>query len=186
MVPRYKRHLVSDAVISIVSDSRLRGKWVALSTLEVALKQRYDFGDHLELTSTLMSRVMTALVPDIDSLQQSSNGMYRIQHVASTSYATGMPEDGKRKKFHFFYFQDEQKHSSKHPSTIESTDKILGPQNSIVESFKQQETRNLHKKPRVHENVDDELLEMRSKFTAEATYIFFNNCLVIFNGDDNE
>ena len=81
MVPRYNRHLVSDAVISIVSDSRLRGKkWVALSTLEVALKQRYDFGDHLELTSMLMSRVMAALVvPNIDSLQQSSsNGMYRI------------------------------------------------------------------------------------------------------------
>ena len=111
--------------------------------------------------------------------------MYRIQHVA-TSYSTGMPEDGKRKKFHFFSFQDEQKPPSKHPSTIESTDKILGPQNSIVESFKQQETRNLHKKPQVHENVDDELLEMRSKFTAEATYIFFNICLVIFNGDDDE
>ena len=80
MAPRYKSGIVSDAIISIVSDSRLRGKWVALSTLEVALKQRYDFGDHLELTSMLMSRVMAALVvPNIDSLQQSSsNGMYRI------------------------------------------------------------------------------------------------------------
>ena len=67
MVPRYNRHLVGDAVISIVSDLRLHGEWVALSTLEVALKQRYDFGDHLDLISTLMSRVMAALVPDIDS-----------------------------------------------------------------------------------------------------------------------
>jgi hypothetical protein len=83
MAPRYKRNIVSDAVISIVttSDFRLRGKWVSLLTLEDALKERYEFGDHLELTLMLKNRVMTALVPDIDSLQQSSNGMYpHIQH----------------------------------------------------------------------------------------------------------
>ena len=81
IVPRYNRNIVSDAVISIVSDSRLPGKWVSLSTLEVAFKQqRYDFGDNLKLTSTLMSRVMAALAPDVDSLQWSSNGMCRIQH----------------------------------------------------------------------------------------------------------
>ena len=91
-----------------------------------------------------------------------------------------MPEDGKRKKFQFFYFQGEQKPPSKHPySTIELRDKILGPQTSIVELFKQQETQNLHKKPRVRENVDNELLEMRSKSTAEATQIIFNYYLVI-------
>ena len=65
MVPRYNRTIVNDVVFSIVSNSRLRaaGKWASLSPPEVALKQRYDFGDHLELMSMLMSRVMTGLVP---------------------------------------------------------------------------------------------------------------------------
>ena len=161
MAPRSKKSIVSDVVISIISDSRLRGKWVSLSTLEEALKQRYDFGDHLELTSTLLSKVMAGLVPDIDSLKHSRNGMYRIQH----HYAV---PDGKTKKIHFFYFQDKQKPPPKHPSINDSWDKILFCQRSILQSFKQQGTRHQNKKPRVRENVDDELLEMRSTFTAEA------------------
>ena len=35
-LPRYNRNIVSHIVISIVSDLRLRGKWVSLSTLEVS------------------------------------------------------------------------------------------------------------------------------------------------------
>jgi hypothetical protein len=156
MAPRSKKGIVRDAVISIVSDSRLRGKWVSLSTLEEALKQRYDFGDHLVLTSLLLSTVLTHLVPDIDSL----NGMYRIQH----RYVV----DGTKKKIYFFYFQDKQKHPPKHPSINESWDRILYRQRSILQSFKQQGTRHQNKKQRVREKVDDELLEMRSALTAEA------------------
>jgi hypothetical protein len=81
MAPRSSRNVVSDNVISqLVSDSRLHGKWVSSSTLEVALKPRCDFGDHLSLTSMMMKTVMTALEPDVDSVQQSSNSMCRVQH----------------------------------------------------------------------------------------------------------
>jgi hypothetical protein len=77
-----------------------------------------------------------------------------------------------RKKIHFFYFQDEEKSVPEHPSIEESWIKILDHQSSILESFKQQGTRHQHKKPRVREEaddeVDDELLAMRSKFAAEA------------------
>jgi hypothetical protein len=61
----------SQSLLGVASDLRLRGKWVSLWTLEVALKQRYGFGDNLKLTSILMSKVMTTLVTDIDSMQQS-------------------------------------------------------------------------------------------------------------------
>jgi hypothetical protein len=80
MAPPSKKRIVNDAVISIVSDSCLRGKWVSLLTLGLALKQRHDFGDHLELTSMQLGSMMTKLAPDVDSLLQSSNGMCRIQH----------------------------------------------------------------------------------------------------------
>jgi hypothetical protein len=60
-------------VISIVGEeSRLRGSnWLSLSTLTGRCFETevYDFRDHLELTSTLMSEVMAAFVPDSDSLQ---------------------------------------------------------------------------------------------------------------------
>jgi hypothetical protein len=144
MAPRYKRNIVSDAVISIVSDLRLRGKWVSSLTLEDALKQRYDFGDHLELTSMPMNRVMTALVPVIYSLQQSSNGVYHIQH----SYIV---HDGKKKRIHLFYFQDEEKAPPRHPSIDESWDKIHGHHSSILQSLKQKGTRHQHKKQGVGE-----------------------------------
>jgi hypothetical protein len=87
--------------------------------------------------------------------------MCRIQHHFVV--------DGKKKKIHFFYFQDEQKPPPKHPSISESWDKILFYQRSILELFKIQGTRHRNKKPRVRENVDDELLQVRSTFTAEAT-----------------
>jgi hypothetical protein len=59
-----------------MGNSHLRDKRVSFSNLEEASKQSYDFGDHLELASTLMGSVMKTLVrPDIDSLRQSINGM---------------------------------------------------------------------------------------------------------------
>jgi hypothetical protein len=110
-----------------------------------------------------MNRVMTSLVPDIDSLKQSSNGVYHIQH----SYVV---HNDKKKRIHFFYFQNEEKAPPRHPSIDESWDKIIGHQSSILQSLKQQETRHRqHKKQQVSETIDDdELLEMHSKFTAEA------------------
>jgi hypothetical protein len=110
------------------------------------LKQRCAFGDHLELISMVMNRVMTALVPGIDSLQQSSNGVYHIQH----SYVV---HHGKKKRIHFFYFQDEEKAPLRHPSINKSWDKILGHQSSILQSHKQQETRRQYKKQRVREKL---------------------------------
>jgi hypothetical protein len=101
--------IVHDAVISIVSNSSSYGKLVSLLALEDAFKQRYNFRDYLELTLTLISRVMTALVPDVDSLQQSSNSMYHIQHSYVVHY-------GKKKKIHFLNFLDKEKSPPKHPS----------------------------------------------------------------------
>jgi hypothetical protein len=156
-----KKSIVNDAVVSIISDLHLRGKWVSSSTLEEALRQRYDFGDHCELTSRLLNTVLTKLVPDVDSLKPNSNGMYRIQHY----YVV----DDKKKKIQFFYFQDQQKTPPKHPSVTENWERILYLQKSILQSFQHQDTRHRStKKARVREKVDDELLEMRSKFTAKA------------------
>ena len=56
---------------------------------------------NLELTSMLMSSVMKKLVSAIDSLQQSSVGIYHIQHIAATMLAV---PGSKTKKIHFFYF----------------------------------------------------------------------------------
>ena len=73
MAPRYNSDIASDAVSAIVVSYQyfgLRCKWVSSSTMEEALKQRYDFLKHLELTSTLLSEVMPVLI--IDSLQQSN------------------------------------------------------------------------------------------------------------------
>ena len=68
MAPRYKNGSVSDAAISIASDSSHlhASKWVSLSTLEVALKQRYGFKDHLERTWTLMGSVLKTLIPNYE------------------------------------------------------------------------------------------------------------------------
>ena len=75
---------------------------------------------------------MAPLVPDIDYLQQSSNGMYRtIQHTVAIYDA------GRWRRFHFFIFQDRQKPLPKPSSIFESWDKIISDQSSIVESFKQ-------------------------------------------------
>jgi hypothetical protein len=100
-------------------------------TLEVASKQRRDFGDHLELTSTMMSGVMAASMPDSDSLQQSS------KDACHTLCQTG----GQVKQTHFFCFQDRQRPPPKHPSIVKSRDKILGHQSSVAETLEQRETR---------------------------------------------
>ena len=131
MAPRSKKSIVNDAVISIVSDSRLRGNWVTLSTLIEALKQRHDFGDHFEVTSSPLSAVLTKLVPGIDALKQSGNGACLTQHRC-------VVDDGKTKKIHFFYFQGTEKPPPKHPSINESWDRIRSCQRSILQSFKQQ------------------------------------------------
>jgi hypothetical protein len=76
--------------------------------------------------------------------------------------------DSKKKRIHFFYFQDEEEAPPRHPSIDKSWDKILGHHSSILQSFKQHGTWHQHKKQQVREIDDDKLLEMRSKFTAEA------------------
>ena len=76
----------------------------------------------------------------------------------------------RRKIFTFSIFKvNKSLHQSNLPILNHGTDKILGHQSSILESFKQQETRQRHKKSRVRKNVDDKLRDMRSKFTEEAT-----------------
>jgi hypothetical protein len=118
---------------------------------------------------------MAELVPDIDSLKHSRNGMYRIQH----HYAV---PDGKTKKIHFFYFQDKQKSPPKHPSINESWDKILFCQRSILQSFKQQGTRHQNKKPReVHYPNDPRKLWSPARHFC----LKVDCCLVVYNRDNN-
>jgi hypothetical protein len=77
MAPQSKKALFVMQVNTIELVTWVRISFL-LTLLEEALKQIYDFGDHVELTSI---KVMTTMVPAIDSLQQEggtrSRGMRR-------------------------------------------------------------------------------------------------------------
>jgi hypothetical protein len=82
--------------------------------------------------------------------------VYHIQH----SYVV---HDGKKKRIHFFYFQDEEKAPPRHPSIDESWDMMLGHQSDILQSLKQQGTRHQYKNQQVREKLTTNLKKWKKQ-----------------------
>jgi hypothetical protein len=78
----------------------------------------------------------------------------------------------------FYIFKMEKATAKASPSIDESWDKILGNhQSSIVGSLKEHGLQHQHnKKQRVSHKLDDELLEMCSKFTSYRGYKMQHPC----------